>query len=1157
MNTFSRFFVALLLAFTMLLPALAGPEPMVSLLEKEGNPRIGPGAPPAYLEVLEKNGILVGYPDDKKVMPLTWDKLRQYHMVIISALASDYVQNGPVVSNEAAETEKLLDRFLQEGGGVLYIGQPILTPLAMHDGTNAWLKQYGAQFDWAIVEDPEHTYKTPPTVPWQRPQYLWTTNIAASPITQGVKTLFFPNDVYYCPQLRPLQVNGDWQVLVRAMPTASAWKLTPTLNAGIPKKIDGGNTVGAQTLIAVRQVGKGRLALFGADPGPFYYDLGKPVGAQVCSMRGDGERPSDWLKLLRNLCVWLSEPAREAGFPGGVKERVKTYINPEYGNREPIDWDRPDIALPDYDIVRLYGMHAGAWDVKFWREVAAGYHKPFRFLVGAHTVRSGGHGTVAEWKAAAKQAGFDGIVFREQILTMRKEQWETFEAECKAASDDAFLAIPGQEFTDWEGNRFMRFNRTIPYFHDTRLTADKKTVKDQLAFFFDAGWPANFPISVKSNPTAFWNYRVYSALPVAVYQGGKQIEDNHAEWASLVARMEYPTPLGIHLLEDPSEVAGTQKDMNLVLMAPSLADIRDNPRWAQSPMGTGMHNIAIAYASDGPAIDAFLPINHYRATLGQRELPGTDRYRIVVRAHSDVPLARVELWGGDQCLRSYQPKTTSFFQTIDDLHDEQRGLWLKVVDSKGREALATSIMVHDKMMAFYWCGDHCNMLPYGQGVDANGNPSGNGLQTHVKSMFQAGGGPAASFGESAQYIPYGTDTSAPGLGLTGELTFNTANGPLPTPNVHYVPDIRFWYGNRDVIITRMDCDRYADRNKYSTTAYGPYISGWGPYFKTQPTEDFDILADDIDLQHDAGQPAFQLCRGTVKFKREVSANGKQILSLVLNQLGWNQVKSGLSTAQGPVAQPGRVEGKLGAGNYLTWTGEWNSGTVFALDDNFAAAAYIDAKGAQQGRPGFGYMLDGRTFKPGETFRYQFLIMRWPGDVPASARLDAKVQTALNLVKPDSGVKLTASQGAVVGTRFLLDLQAQKGAFRGVLAPGNFGLRAPVRISGLNANWTSGLWVAARNSFIPVGLDPEGYAWTSVDPAKDAGPLFLGNVLSCEQPGVYLRLLPRNDGWEVVANNPLAKSVTITVRGAAGGPVDGLSKKLTLAPGAEVKWLVKK
>jgi hypothetical protein len=74
---------------------------------------------------------------------------------------------------------------------------------------------------------------------------------------------------------------------------------------------------------------------------------------------------------------------------------------------------------------------------------------------------------------------------------------------------------------------------------------------------------------------------------------------------------------------------------------------------------------------------------------------------------------------------------------------------------------------------------------------------------------------------------------------------------------------------------------------------------------------------------------------------------------------------------------------------------------------------------------------------------------------------------------------------------------------------------------------------------------------------DAGPVFLGNVLTCEEPGVILRLFQHTGGgWDLAAHNPLDRTVTVTVRGTPGGPVAGLEKTLTLAPGEEVDWTVK-
>ena len=1132
----------------------AVPTPTVSVLEKDANPRIGPGMPPAYLDVLAKQGLIVGFPDAKAAAPLTWERLKRFNLLIMTSFTHEHAVTGSLQAGEGDRVADLLDRYLREGGGILYIGQALMASHLEHDDLNQWLKPHGAEFEWATIEDDQHNYTNPPPVPWQRPNYLWTANIAASPLTAEVKTLFFQNSVFYSPSIRPLKVSADWQVPVSTEASAKITQLTRPAGGDLGQKIAGSERTGAVPLIAVRQIGKGRLALFGADPGPFYYDLGKPVGAKVCSERGDGTRTSDWLPLLRNLCVWLSEPAQAAGFPGGETTPGKAYINPEYGNRDAINWERPDLSWPDSELNRLATMHTSLWKEADWRALAAGEYPSFRFLVGAHSARSGGKGSVADWKAAAIKAGFAGVVFREKILELTSEQWQAFETECKAASDDTFFAVPGQEFEDWEGNRFMRFNQDIPYFKEVRLAKDKKHVQHQLHFFFDAGWPANLPLLVKGNPTAFWNYRVYSAWPLAVYQGGKRIEDNQAEWASLVDRMEYPTPLAVHLLEDPAEVAAAAGAFNMMLVAPSLKDLRENPRWQRVSMGTGLHNSLAAYVSNGPVIEAFLPMNMYRTTLGDRDVPGSHRYRLVIRARSTVPLTRIELWGDGQCLRRYQPNQSQAYIVTDELHDRERGLALRVTDAAGHDAFATTIMVHDKMMVFGWCGDHCNALPYGQGVDAAGNPAGFGIATHVKGMYQAAGGPGASFSEGNMFIPWGTDTSAPTLGITGEVTFAGQAGEVPAGKVQYVPDLRFWYATRDAMITRMTVTLLADHEKYNNEYYGgSYLSGWGPYFKTQPLEEFDIVSDDIDFQRDAGQPALQLCRGEIRFKKELTLNGKTVLNLTLAKLGWNVVKLGLQTAAGKVPQPGTVQGRLGRGKYLTWGGNWGHGTVFALDDEFGVDTAIDATGKAPGRPAFGYAFGERTFKPGEVFAYRFLIMRWPVGMALEEKLDAKVAAALNLAGAPLPSLLKARQGDVLATQMTLDVQAKDNVFRGTLQSRQLGMRVPVRVKGVNPNWAAGLWREGMRLFVPGSPDPDGWMWAALDPAADAGEIMLGNFLTCSKPEILLRLLQRSDGgWDVLAHNPTGKKLGTTVHGADGGPVAGWKKDVVLQPGEEVR-----
>ncbi len=199
-------------------------------------------------------------------------------------------------------------------------------------------------------------------------------------------------------------------------------------------------------------------------------------------------------------------------------------------------------------------------------------------------------------------------------------------------------------------------------------------------------------------------------------------------------------------------------------------------------------------------------------------------------------------------------------------------------------------------------------------------------------------------------------------------------------------------------------------------------------------------------------------------------------------------------------------------------------------------AAVDQNGGAQGRPVVGYALGGRTFQAGETLRYQYLIMRWPVGVEIAAGLDAKVAAAVNLGQPESGARVVAAQGAVTGTQVFLDLQAAGGVFRGTLEQADLGMRVPLRLAGLNAKWTAGVWGLPHGLLVPLAPDPEGLAWFSLNPATDYGRFFAGHPVMCDRPEVILRVLQRTKGgWDIVAHNSRERGAEVNLTGGAGGP----------------------
>ena len=102
-----------------------------------------------------------------------------------------------------------------------------------------------------------------------------------------------------------------------------------------------------------------------------------------------------------------------------------------------------------------------------------------------HTDRSDGHGSVADIKAMALSRGLKAVIITDHCSMLTREAWASLVAECKAASDATFLALPGFEVTGEDGI----FNRT----HVNALNvADPFVGNDSDCLCPEVVWPSPF-----------------------------------------------------------------------------------------------------------------------------------------------------------------------------------------------------------------------------------------------------------------------------------------------------------------------------------------------------------------------------------------------------------------------------------------------------------------------------------------------------------------------------------------------------------------------------------------------------------------------------------------------------------------------------------------
>lgn len=68
-----------------------------------------------------------------------------------------------------------------------------------------------------------------------------------------------------------------------------------------------------------------------------------------------------------------------------------------------------------------------------------------------HTTRSDGSGSVADIKATALSRGLNAVIVTDHCNELTRAEWDSLVAETEAASEEAFLALPGFEVTGSDG----------------------------------------------------------------------------------------------------------------------------------------------------------------------------------------------------------------------------------------------------------------------------------------------------------------------------------------------------------------------------------------------------------------------------------------------------------------------------------------------------------------------------------------------------------------------------------------------------------------------------------------------------------------------------------------------------------------------------------
>ena len=148
----------------------------------------------------------------------------------------------------------------------------------------------------------------------------------------------------------------------------------------------------------------------------------------------------------------------------------------------------------------------------------------FKALVGVHSAFSDGKGTVAEYAAAAKKAGYSLIAFTEQFESLGPKNWAKLVEECAKNSTDTFVCLPGIDIADTEGGRYLAFGQPN-YPAKSWLSADGKyfVANNVLSL----GFSTHMSVIARPghSPHQYRMFKHFQGIAAATYKNGKLVDD--------------------------------------------------------------------------------------------------------------------------------------------------------------------------------------------------------------------------------------------------------------------------------------------------------------------------------------------------------------------------------------------------------------------------------------------------------------------------------------------------------------------------------------------------------------------------------------------------------------------------------------------------------
>lgn len=1049
--------------------------------------------------------------------------------------------NVVVVGTMVEAERQAVDAFLARGGGVLMCN-PVSYPREKDfTQTCEWLARLGARERWEMLKDRDPSNIVQVTFG----SLTWSDQVFA-PVKDGVLgvlTVLSGSTTGWEPPMS-YDFSPDWTVVVRgaaSLATAIDSRNDPVLQPWLPKAA----ITSSPSLMGVRAVGKGRLAVI-----PFrdYWIFAPPQNCpptQAMLSYDKGGKPSDWLKLLANTFRWLAEPAIKDGLGGAATP--DTLLNP------PVQvWEIP--ATNDWS--KLVGPLSNAPAML----QNAG-------LIGARTALSSGSGTVADYVKAAKQAGLTFIVFLEDSLKMEQAQWDQLVKQCMAASDGAFVAVPGLTYEDAQGNHLyvcgdkVLFPKPAMLLPDKRLNTAKANRCDMYFQYLNELIGQHALMGFwhhKDNQIHWRDYKLYNSFPIVSFEDGKPVDDALPEYLDWMGMGGCQAVMAFEIMSKPSQVAARAKKGWRVVWNRNLQDLNaTNSVWHRGAFS--FCGMGAQYISSGPSILVWASPNSLIGANGLWWRPDQWEYRLRFRVASEAGLKAVTLHDGNrQVLRRWLPAgARTFEQELILANSQQLGLTLEVEDANGGRAISTGYWNRNLNQEEFFCSDRCNILG-----SARLRRKSNGTQYWTPVGFQGNMGCTPSKGRMNLFVQ-------PAVGLTANSpTVPTDGAPLGLPPVNL---------DLNPAIPGEIANLFTTPSTYMASPE-IVIGQYGFQLAYDPAE---VKAEKSPLGHAYGQP--QQGHGNswsswhkLVPTRKVEGWARQYACTWLTEgfrIGWNEVqlkvkepvtvetnKGGLPIGytQGIVYRDGKP---VTGANVPPSKGSFGRGTFSLMESGAGAVVVIGMSDkVEYGANGldlrFVYNPGKAELSAGDAVSYTLAFAGADGRTTRDQMLDFVNKFGV-AVPGKAGYTPEMKTGKTLDTYLIWRTEAQNGAVEARLPKTAMPGFLTASVEGLNDKWSVQLLDKARawpnHRALPIR---DGRAFAELDLNDADMDLFIGHPVTCDRKEAKILVSWKEPKqWYIEAHNPTDKPMKTRLATATGWTVFKFGETVDLAPGTSKVWTV--